>query len=133
MVSQCIHESMILRGLRTYQDHSIEELFDEDRIPGDCSPDIELIARIFLLQLRNLRRTQPFVDICLEGRSHVIWSEEERVSVKLAGHNVVHLMTMDVAVSSVEGIPIISEWTLDQLCFPEGFRNCERRELFSQY
>lgn len=104
---------MILWDLGTYQDHGIEELLDENRIPGDCSPDIKLIARVFLLQLRNLRRIQPFVDICLEGRSHVIWSEEERVSVKLAGHNVVHLMTMGVVVSSVEGIPIISEWTLD--------------------
>lgn len=103
---------IMLLGMGTYQDHSIEELLDENRVPGDCSPNIELIARVFLLQLRNLRRIQPFVDICLEGGCHVIWSEEERVSVELAGHYVFYLMTMDVEMSSVDEIPIISEWTL---------------------
>lgn len=75
-------------GYETYQDHSIEELLDENRVPGDCSPDVELIERVFLLQLRNLRRIQPFVDICLKGGCHITRSKEERVSVKLAGHNV---------------------------------------------
>ena len=47
----------------SYKDHGIEDLFAENGIPRDSTPNIQLIAWILLLEVGNRVCEQPLLDV----------------------------------------------------------------------
>lgn len=68
----------------TYDDHGIEDLLGKDAVPWYSLAYVELILGVFLLELRDLLRSQPFVDARAKGLSCLLNAEEERVLWKLS-------------------------------------------------
>lgn len=55
-------------------------------MPGYGTRNLELIGRVFLMELRNLLRSESILKISLESSCHIRIREEEWVTVEWAGH-----------------------------------------------
>lgn len=69
-----------------HDNHSIEKLLEEYGVPWNGALNFKLIERVFLLQLRNLCRSQSILNVGVKSSCHVCRCQKEWMLVEVAGH-----------------------------------------------